>query len=69
MQVDVVAHSLGGLVARYFVQTGGALVVRRLVTLGTPYLASTNPSQEVSIFAEHDILVPPPATAPGAGRT
>src|SRR6476660_5263137 len=23
-QVDIVAHSLGGLVARYFVQTGGA---------------------------------------------
>ena len=60
MQVDVVAHSLGGLVARYFVQTGGGFVVRRLVTLGTPYLAATNPSQEVSLFAEHDILVPPP---------
>lgn len=60
IQVDVVAHSLGGLVARYFVETGGGLVVRRLVTLGTPYLASMNPSQEVSIFAEHDVLVPPP---------
>jgi hypothetical protein len=60
MQADVVAHSLGGLVARYFVQTGGGGLVRRLVTLGTPYLASTNPSQELSIFAEHDVLVPPP---------
>ena len=60
-QVDVVAHSLGGLVARYFVQTGGARLVRRLVTLGTPYLASTNPSQELAIFAERDAVVPPPA--------
>jgi len=59
-QVDVVAHSLGGLVARYFVQTDGGGRVRRLVTLGTPYLAYTNPSQEFSIFAEHDPIVPPP---------
>jgi hypothetical protein len=58
--VDVVAHSLGGLLARYFVQTGGARVVRRLVTLGTPYLGSANPSHEFSIFAEHDVFVPPP---------
>ena len=60
-QVDVVAHSLGGLVARYFVQTGGGHLVRRLVTLGTPYLAHANPSQELSIFAEHDPIVPPPS--------
>jgi hypothetical protein len=60
-QVDVVAHSLGGLVARYFVQTDGARVVRRLVTLGTPYLACTNPPQELAIFAERDAIVPPPA--------
>ncbi len=60
-QVDVVGHSLGGLVARYFVQTGGARSVRRLVTLGTPYLANPNPPQELAIFAAHDVLVPPPA--------
>ena len=59
-QVDIVAHSLGGLVARYFTQTIGAHLVRRLVTLGTPYLASPNPSQELAIFAEHDAIVPPP---------
>jgi pimeloyl-ACP methyl ester carboxylesterase len=59
-QVDVVGHSLGGLVARYFVQTAGGHLVRRLVTLGTPYLAHANPSQELSIFAEHDPIVPPP---------
>ena len=60
-QVDVVAHSLGGLVARYLVQTSGAAVVRRLVTLGTPYLAHANPAQELAVFATGDVLVPPPA--------
>jgi hypothetical protein len=56
----VIAHSLGGLVASSLVQTGDVKLVRRLVTLGTPYLSSTNPVQEHSIFAEHDVLVPPP---------
>jgi len=60
-QVDIIGHSLGGLVARYFVQTGGAGSVRRLVTLGTPYLAYGNPPQELAIFAADDALVPPPA--------
>ncbi|MFF4469277.1 esterase/lipase family protein [Streptomyces sp. NPDC001599] len=37
-QVDVVGHSLGGLIARYYVQRlGGDLRVRTLVTLGTPH--------------------------------
>ncbi|MEY9993660.1 pimeloyl-ACP methyl ester carboxylesterase [Streptomyces sp. V4I8] len=36
--VDIVGHSLGGLVARYYVQClGGDLRVRTLVTLGTPH--------------------------------
>jgi Putative serine esterase (DUF676) len=60
-QVDVIAHSLGGLVARYFAQTIGTHLVRRLVTLGTPYLACPNPSQELAIFGEHDVIVPPPS--------
>jgi pimeloyl-ACP methyl ester carboxylesterase len=59
-QVDVVGHSLGGLLARYLVQTANGSPVRRLVTLGTPYLAYTNPPQELAVFAEHDPLVPPP---------
>lgn len=38
LQVDVVGHSLGGLIARYYVQClGGDLRVRTLVTLGTPH--------------------------------
>jgi pimeloyl-ACP methyl ester carboxylesterase len=60
-QVDVIGHSLGGLVARYFTQTDGARAVRRLVTLGTPYLAHPNPPQELAVFAADDALVPPPS--------
>lgn len=37
-QVDVVGHSLGGLIARYYVQRlGGDDRVRTLVTLGSPH--------------------------------
>jgi palmitoyl protein thioesterase len=37
-RVDIVAHSLGGLIARYYVQRlGGDSRVRTLVTLGTPH--------------------------------
>ncbi|MFE0189048.1 esterase/lipase family protein [Streptomyces sp. NPDC058989] len=37
-RVDLVGHSLGGLIARYYVQRlGGDARVRMLVTLGTPH--------------------------------
>ncbi|KUO12019.1 esterase/lipase family protein [Streptomyces sp. DSM 15324] len=37
-RVDVVGHSLGGLIARYYVQRlGGDVRIRTLVTLGTPH--------------------------------
>ncbi|MCZ9340863.1 alpha/beta fold hydrolase, partial [Streptomyces sp. TRM76130] len=37
-RVDIVGHSLGGLIARYYVQRlGGDRRVRMLVTLGTPH--------------------------------
>ncbi|MFF0220699.1 esterase/lipase family protein [Streptomyces sp. NPDC004629] len=37
-QVDIVGHSLGGLIARYYVQRlGGHSRIRTLVTLGTPH--------------------------------
>ncbi|MBJ7002975.1 esterase/lipase family protein [Streptomyces griseofuscus] len=37
-RVDIVGHSLGGLIARYYVQRmGGDLRVRTLITLGTPH--------------------------------
>lgn len=37
-RIDLVAHSLGGLVARFYLQQlGGARRVDRLITLGTPH--------------------------------
>lgn len=37
-KIDIVGHSLGGIVARYFVQElGGDGTVRHLITLGTPH--------------------------------
>ncbi len=37
-RVDIVAHSLGGLVSRYYIEKqGGAARVRRLVTIATPH--------------------------------
>ncbi|WP_210591442.1 triacylglycerol lipase [Streptomyces sp. GESEQ-35] len=37
-QVDIVGHSLGGLIARYYAQRlGGDIRVKTLVTLGTPH--------------------------------
>lgn len=37
-KIDIVAHSMGGLVARYYVKRlGGDRYVRSLVTLGTPH--------------------------------
>ncbi|WP_327234901.1 alpha/beta fold hydrolase [Streptomyces sp. NBC_01317] len=37
-QVDIIGHSLGGLIARYYVQClGGDTRIRTLVTLGTPH--------------------------------
>ncbi|MET9620946.1 MULTISPECIES: alpha/beta fold hydrolase [unclassified Streptomyces] len=41
-EVDLVGHSLGGLIARYYVQRlGGDARVRTLVTLGTPHAGTT----------------------------
>ncbi|MGW1008805.1 esterase/lipase family protein [Streptomyces termitum] len=41
-EVDLVGHSLGGLIARYYVQRlGGDVRVRTLVTLGTPHAGTS----------------------------
>ncbi|MET9950460.1 alpha/beta fold hydrolase [Streptomyces sp. NPDC006339] len=41
-EVDLVGHSLGGLIARYYVQRlGGDARVRTLVMLGTPHAGTT----------------------------
>ncbi len=69
-RVDVVGHSLGGLIARYLVETGEGRLVRRLVTLGAPVLTSCVAERELAIFGTHDPLVPPPDPAHGPrGRT
>lgn len=36
-EVDIVAHSMGGLATRYFLQNGGADRVRRVVFVATPH--------------------------------
>jgi pimeloyl-ACP methyl ester carboxylesterase len=42
--LDIVAHSMGGLVARWFIEReGGKQVVRRLIMLGTPNAGSPWP--------------------------
>lgn len=42
-KVDLVGHSAGGLVARDFVKTaGGAAVVDKVITLGTPHYGTIN---------------------------
>ena len=43
-KIDVVAHSMGGLVSRSWIERrGGAAAVRRLVTCGTPHAGSPWP--------------------------
>jgi len=59
-EVDIVGHSLGGLIARYLVEMDPRCPVRRLVTLGAPYFASPMPPQEMAIFAASDPFIPPP---------
>ncbi|WUH95780.1 alpha/beta fold hydrolase [Streptomyces sp. NBC_00433] len=52
-RVDVVGHSLGGLIARYYVQClGGDLRIRTLVTLGTPHSGT----RAVPALAPHPII-------------
>ncbi|MFI0940480.1 esterase/lipase family protein [Streptomyces sp. NPDC021020] len=52
-RVDVVGHSLGGLIARYYVQRlGGDHRVRTLVTLGTPHAGT----RAVPVLAPHPII-------------
>ncbi|TMB58916.1 MAG: alpha/beta fold hydrolase [Deltaproteobacteria bacterium] len=64
-RVDVVGHSLGGLVARHLVEQGDGSRVGRLVTLGSPYFSERRPSRELAILGAHDPLVPAPAVPRG----
>jgi PGAP1-like protein len=68
-EVDVVGHSLGGLVARYLVEMAPAIPIRRLVTLGAPYFANPLPAHELAIFAASDPFIPPPHPHYGPRRS
>ena len=59
-RVDLVGHSLGGLVARYLVDADPAAPIRRLVTLGAPYFGTPMPRNELAVFGAHDPIVPVP---------
>jgi pimeloyl-ACP methyl ester carboxylesterase len=59
-RLDVVGHSLGGLVARYLTETGGGRHIRRLVSLGSPHYLDRFARAELAIFASRDWLVPLP---------
>jgi pimeloyl-ACP methyl ester carboxylesterase len=56
-RVDVVGHSLGGLVSRYLLESGGGARIRCLVTLGSPYYGCRFPGRELAIFAADDALI------------
>jgi len=59
-RVDVVGHSLGGLVARQLIEMSGVRNVRRLVTLAAPYFGERFAARELAVFASDDVLVAPP---------
>jgi pimeloyl-ACP methyl ester carboxylesterase len=59
-RVDLVGHSLGGLVARYLVEMRPDVPVRRLVTLGSPYFGSPMPRNELAVFGASDPIVTAP---------
>ncbi|MGW0709290.1 esterase/lipase family protein [Streptomyces sp. NPDC002643] len=73
-RVDIVGHSLGGLIARYYVQRlGGDHRVRTLVTLGTPHsgtravpLANAHPIVR-QMRPGSEVLEELNAPAPGCG--
>jgi pimeloyl-ACP methyl ester carboxylesterase len=58
--VDVLGHSLDGLVARHLLEMRADTPIRRLVTLGAPYAGSPLPRNELAVFGDHDPIVPAP---------
>jgi len=69
-QVDVVGHSLGGVVARYLLATGGGGRIRRLVTLGSPRFVPVALPQELAVYGAYDVLAGPPGgTVHRSGRS
>ena len=64
-QVDVVGHSLGGLIARGVMASGHAARVRRLITLGAPSLGPAKAPQELAVYGAADPIIPVPDTVHG----
>src|SRR5436853_1448884 len=64
-QIDIVAHSLGGLIARGVIESGTR--VRRLVTLGSPSLGPAIAPQELAVYGAADPLIPLPDSTCGPG--
>jgi len=58
--VDVIGHSLGGLVARHLLETDPEAPIGRLVTLGAPCLGQSLPAEELAIFGAADVIIAPP---------
>ncbi|HSV06973.1 MAG TPA: alpha/beta fold hydrolase [Candidatus Binatus sp.] len=58
--VDVIGHSLGGLVARHLLEMDPEAPIRRLVTLGAPCLGHSLPAEELAIFGAADVIIAAP---------
>lgn len=58
--VDVIGHSLGGLVARHLLEMDPETPIRRLVTLGAPCLGQSLPAEELAIFGAADVIIAAP---------
>ena len=55
-RVVFVCHSMGGLVARWYIeQCGGAEVTRKLITLGTPYRGAARALDQLVNGAHHGL--------------
>jgi len=55
-QLDIVAHSLGGIVARYYIERlSGGRKIQRLVTIGTPHAGTRMGHFGIGIPAARDL--------------
>src|SRR5207244_2106373 len=71
-QVDLVGHSLGGLIARYLTEMGDGGRVRRVVTLGAPSFSTRIPPLDLAVFGGAGTSDPADRccnAATGAGRS
>ena len=58
-KVIFVCHSMGGLIARYYLEVlGGRDYARRLITLGTPYRGSVNAIRALTGDVFRDVRLP-----------